>query len=113
MESGPFSEVWGGGPEVDGDVPDVSGEDANEFSLGKAELVVEAADDSFGGEGLVLLDEVRGEVLGGEGVLVEDFSKPSATICEAACLDEFNGLKRSGKNLHFDSLAGVGEITHL
>ena len=34
VESGPFAEVRGVGPKIDGDVPDVSGEDADEFALG-------------------------------------------------------------------------------
>jgi hypothetical protein len=55
VEAGPFSEVGGFGAEVYGYVPDMAGEDADELSLGLAELVMEASEDAFGGEGLVIL----------------------------------------------------------
>ena len=41
-ESGPFSEVRGVAAKIDGYVPDVSGEDADEFALRLLELVVQA-----------------------------------------------------------------------
>ena len=44
VESGPFAEVGGVAAQIDGDVPDVAGEDADEFALGFAELVVQAAE---------------------------------------------------------------------
>jgi hypothetical protein len=40
MESCPFAEVWGIAAEIDGDVPDMTGENANEFALRLPELVV-------------------------------------------------------------------------
>lgn len=40
VESGPFSEVRGVTAKIDGYVPDVSGEDADEFALRLIELVV-------------------------------------------------------------------------
>ena len=55
VEAGPFAEVGGVGAQVYGDVPDVAGEDADELSLGLAELVMEAPEDAFRGEGLVIL----------------------------------------------------------
>ena len=66
VKSGPFAEVGGVAAEVDGEVPDVTGEDADELSLGLDELVVQAPEDAFGGEGLVVLDEVDGEAGGGK-----------------------------------------------
>jgi hypothetical protein len=61
VEAGPFAEVGGVGAEVDGDVPDVSGEDADELALGLAKLVVKTAKNSFDGEGLVVLNELGGQ----------------------------------------------------
>lgn len=83
MKTFPFAEVGGAGPEVDGDVPDVTGEDADELSLGFTELVVKAAEDAFGREGLVILDEMGREVLICEFHLVVNFRKPTATISES------------------------------
>jgi hypothetical protein len=67
MESGPFAEVGGVAAEIDGDVPDAAGEDADEFALGLAELVVQATEYAFDGEGLVVLNELRGEAGSGKG----------------------------------------------
>jgi hypothetical protein len=67
MESGPLAEVRGVAAEVDRDVPDVAGEDADEFALGLAELIVKAAKDPFDGERLVVLDELCGETGGLKG----------------------------------------------
>ena len=67
VKSGPFAEVGGVAAEIDGDVPDMAGEDADELALRLAELVVQAAEDAFGGEGLVVLNELRGKAGGGKG----------------------------------------------
>ena len=56
-KSGPFTEVGGTEAEVDGDVPDVAGEYPNQLALGLFELVVEAAEDALGGEGLIILNK--------------------------------------------------------
>jgi hypothetical protein len=64
MESGPFAEVGGIAAEIDSDVPDVAGENADKFALGLAELVVQATEYAFDGEGLVVLNEVCGEACG-------------------------------------------------
>ncbi len=40
MEAGVFAEVGGVAAQVDGDVPDMAGEDADELSLGLAELIM-------------------------------------------------------------------------
>jgi hypothetical protein len=66
MESGPFSEVRGVAAKIDGDVPDVTGEDANEFALGPGELVMQPAEDAFAGEGLVVLNKLGGKTGGGK-----------------------------------------------
>jgi hypothetical protein len=67
VKSGPFAEVGGVAAEVDDEVPDVTREDADELSLGLDELVVQAPEDAFRGEGLVVLDEAGGEAGGGKG----------------------------------------------
>ena len=66
VESGPFAEVGGVAAEVDGDIPDMAGEDADEFALGLAELVVQAPEYAFDRERLVVLNELRGKTSGGK-----------------------------------------------
>lgn len=61
MESGPFTEVGRVAAEVDGDVPDMAGEDTYQLALGLAELVVETAEDALSGERLVVLEELGGK----------------------------------------------------
>jgi hypothetical protein len=61
VEASPFTEVRGVATEVNGDVPYVSGEDADEFALWLAELVVEAPKHPFYGKRLVVLDELSGQ----------------------------------------------------
>jgi len=67
VEASPFAEVGRVATEIDGDVPDVAGEDADEFALGAAELIVQAAEDAFGGEGLIVLNELGGKTGRGKG----------------------------------------------
>ena len=83
VEAGPLAEVGGAAAEIDCDVPNVAGEDADELSLGPSELVVEPPEDSLGGEGLVVLNELGRQVVVGKGLLVENFCKPTATISKA------------------------------
>ena len=66
VEASPLAEVGGVAAKIDGDIPDVAGEDADEFALGLAELVVETSEHAFCGEGLVVLNEMRGEAGGGK-----------------------------------------------
>ena len=107
VESGPLPEVGGLGAQVDGDVPDMAGEDANELSLGLFELVVESAKDALGGTGLVILDEAGGQIERGKRILVINFSEPTATIPMATGLDELNVLQRSVDKGHMRQFARV------
>jgi hypothetical protein len=66
VETGPFAEVRRVAAEIDGDVPDMSGEDADKFPLGLAELVVQATQDAFDGERLVVLNELSGKAGSGK-----------------------------------------------
>lgn len=47
VESGPLSEVRGVAAQIDGDVPDVTGEYADELALWPGELVMQPAEDAF------------------------------------------------------------------
>jgi len=87
VEAGPLTEVGGVAAEVDGDVPDVTREDADEFALGLAKLVVKAAKHALDGEGLVILDKLSWEAGGLECCLIEYFCEPTATIPMALGLD--------------------------
>jgi hypothetical protein len=66
VESGPLPEVRGVAAEIDGDVPDVAGEYADELALGPGELIMQAAEDAFNRERLIVLDELGGKTGGGK-----------------------------------------------
>jgi len=66
VEAGPFAEV-GRAAKIDGDVPDMTGEDADEFALRLAELVMQAAEHAFDGKRLVVLNELFRETGGRKG----------------------------------------------
>jgi len=57
VKASPFAEVGRVGAEIDGDVPDMTGEDADEFTLGLAELVMQTAEYALNRKGLVVLNE--------------------------------------------------------
>jgi hypothetical protein len=61
VESRPPSEVWGVAAEIDGDVPDVTGEYADELALRSGELVMQPAEDTFNRKRLIVLDELSGK----------------------------------------------------
>lgn len=83
MESCPFSEVCGAAAKVDCDVPNMTGEHADEFPLRFVNLIVEAAKNAFGREGLIVLYEAAGESGGSEDRGVVKFGEPTATILKA------------------------------
>ena len=90
VEPSPFAEVWGVAAEVDGYVPDVAREDADEFALGLTELIMQAAEDALDGKRLIVLNELGGQAGSGECGLIEYFCKPAATISKALGLNELN-----------------------
>ena len=67
VEARPFAEVGGVSTEINGDVPDMTGEDANEFALRLAKLVVKTAENTFKREGLVILNELCRKAGSGKG----------------------------------------------
>lgn len=89
IERGPTAEVGRVATEINSDVPDVAGEDADEFSLGMTELVVETAENAAGGKRLVVLSEGRGKSERGEGIGIKDFSEPAARVAVAFRLQDF------------------------
>ncbi len=62
----PFTEVWRFAAKVDGNVPDMTGEDAHEFALRLLNLVMQAAEHPFDRKGLVVLDKLVGKTNGGK-----------------------------------------------
>jgi len=67
VEAGPFAEIGRVATKIDGDVPDMPGENADKFALGLAELVMQTAEHAFDGKGLVVLDELFRQTGGGKG----------------------------------------------
>jgi hypothetical protein len=58
MEAGPFTEVRRVAAKVYGNVPDMPGEDADQFALRLAKLVMQTAEHALDGKRLVVLDEL-------------------------------------------------------
>jgi hypothetical protein len=90
MKAGPFAEIGRVAPKIDGDVPDVTGEDTDELALGLIELVMQAPKNPFRGERLIILNEMAGKAGRRKDGLVENLSKPTATIAKAFGLKEFD-----------------------
>lgn len=90
VEARPFAEIGRIPPEIHGDIPDMAGEDADEFSLRLAKLVVKSAKHATDRKRLIVLHEVRRELLGGIGRFIENFCKPAATIAEAPGLNKLD-----------------------
>ena len=86
IEGCPATEVRRVAAEIDSDVPDVAGEDADEFALRMTELIVEAAEDSAGGERLIVLREGRRKAERVEGVGIKDLCEPATRITKASGL---------------------------
>ena len=105
MESRPFAEIGRVAAEVDRDVPDVPGEYADKLALGLAELVVQTAENPFAGERVVVLDEFCGQVVFCEGLAVENFREPPATIPEASGFYQLYVVESSVDDIHGNSLA--------
>lgn len=105
VEARPFTEVGRIAAKIDGDVPDMAGEHANQFPLGLAELIMKASQDASGGERLVILYKMGGQTGRGEGGGIKNLAEPSATICEAPGLKDFKIVQRGSENLHPTSLA--------
>ena len=109
VESGPLAEIGRVAAEIDGYIPNVAGEDADELPLRLAELVVKSAEDALSGKGLIVLNELTRESGGREGTLVENFREPTATIAKAPGLNQFDIEQRGIKNLHPSSLSSGGD----
>ena len=89
IESGPAAEVGRVAAQIDGDVPDVAGENADEFALGMAELVVETTEDTACGKRLIVLSEDGGKAQRRKGVCIENFGKPTACVAITLGLQDF------------------------
>jgi hypothetical protein len=88
VEGRPATEVGRVATEINGDVPDVSGEDAYEFSLGVTKLVMETPEYTARGERLIVLSEDRGKAERSEGIRVEDLREPTALVAESFGLQD-------------------------
>ena len=90
IEGGPAAEVGRVTTEIDGYIPDVAGEDANEFALRMTQLVVEPAENAACGKRLIVLSEDRRKTEGGEGVRIKKLSEPAALVAVAPGLQDFH-----------------------
>lgn len=104
MKASPFAEVGRAAAKIDGDVPNVARKHADQFSLRLAELIVQAAKNTFGRKGLVVLNELGRKSGLGKGGSVEDLSEPSAAVAKAFRLNQFDVEQRRIENLHPTSL---------
>lgn len=109
VEPGPFAEIRRVAAQVNRHVPDMAGEDPDEFALGLTKLVMQPAENPPGGEGLIILNEFRGKTGGGKGILIENFGKPAAAIAKTLRLHQFDVKQRGIEDMHPSSLSGEPE----
>ena len=109
VESGPFAEVRGVAAQIDGDIPDMAGEDPDEFSLGLTKLVMQSTENPPCGKRLIILYEFRGEPGGGKAISIEYFGKPAAIIAKTLRLHQFDVKQRGIEDVHLSSLSGGPE----
>ena len=109
VEPGPFAEVRGVAAQIDRHVPDMAGEDPDEFALGLTNLVMEATENPPCGKRLIILNEFRGKPGGGKVILIEYFGKPAATIAKTLRLHQFDVKQRGIEDVHLSSLSGEPE----
>jgi len=105
MKACPLAKVRRVAPQINRDVPYVAGKHADELSLWPAKLVVEAAQNTARGERLIILNKTGWETCRGEGLLTENFCKPTPAVAKNPGLEEFDVLQRSLNDLHKASLA--------
>lgn len=67
VKARPLAKVRRVAAEIDGNVPNMTGEDADQFALRLTELVMQATKHAFDREGLVILNESCREAGVGEG----------------------------------------------
>ena len=89
IECSPAAEVRRVAADIDGDVPDVAEEDADEFALRMAQLVVETTEDTARRKRLIVLSEDGRETERGKGVCIENFGEPTACVAIAFGLQDF------------------------
>ena len=105
MKPRPLAEVRRVPPQIDRDIPYVAGEYADELSLRPAKLIVEATQNTACGERLIILNKTGWETCRSEGLLTENFCKPTPAVAKDPGLEEFDVLQRGLNNLHKASLA--------
>ena len=109
VEPGPFAEVRGVAAKIDRYIPDMAGEDPDEFALGLTKLVMKPTKNSPGGERLVILNEFSRKTGGSEAILIEYFGKPAAIIAKTLRLHQFDVKQRGIEDVHLSSLSGEPE----
>lgn len=100
VEARPPAKLGRVAAKIDSDVPDVSRENTNEFSLRQTKLVVESAEDPLAGKRLIVLGELGRKTCQPISLAVEDLGKPPSVISESTFVNQFNVLQRRSENLH-------------
>ncbi len=91
------TEGGGADAEVDGDIEDGAVGAAYELAHGGSHiLVVEAAEDGLAGAGVVVLDEVGGEAVLAEALLVVDLDEEAAFVTEEVGIDDEDAFEGGG-----------------
>jgi hypothetical protein len=84
----------------------MAGDDADQFPLRPAKLVMKAAENTLRGKGLIILDELDRKTSIGKVLLIEDFREPAAIVAKAPGLHQLDVEQRGIDDLHLSSLAG-------
>src|ERR1700730_11738397 len=96
----PFTEGRRAAAEVERNIKNLAGDSAHEFSLGLANLVVQAADDILLGVGMVVLYEWLRDAEVGKRALVVAFQKEAAVVAEYTRFKEEKSGKAGGDFFH-------------
>ncbi len=100
FEGFPLSEGGRTAAEVKRDIENLAGDDADELSLGLANLIMQAADDIFFGIGMIVLHERLWNAEFGKRALVVAFQKEAAVVAEHARFEEQKSGEASGDFFH-------------
>jgi hypothetical protein len=100
IEAGPLAKVRGTRAKIDGNIPDMACEYAHKLTLGFAELIMKASQDTPPRKGLVVLREGTRQASVRKSCRVEDLREPTTFIAMLGRVDELNVDKWRINDLH-------------